>query len=75
MVAWGIVTSRIMCCVERGIEMAYGDKRDYRKIDLIVGGEYRCSTTWAKTLKEAVEKWREANPNSQEIPRAVYAGN
>lgn len=53
--------------------MAYGDKRDYRKIDIIVGGQYRGSTTWAKSLKEAAEKWKEANPNSLELPRAVYA--
>ena len=31
----------------------YGDKRDYRKIDLFYGGAYICSTTWARTCKEA----------------------
>lgn len=33
---------------------AYGEKRDYPKIDLYIGGKYACSTTWARTLKEAV---------------------
>jgi hypothetical protein len=59
----------------RGDEMTtthtYGNKRDYRKIDLIVAGAYRCSTTWARTLKEAVEKFREANPD--EALSTVYA--
>ncbi len=32
----------------------YGDKRDHRKIDIYVGGDYVGSTTWAKNLKEAV---------------------
>ena len=31
----------------------YGDKRDYRKIDLFYDGFYLCSTTWARTCKEA----------------------
>ena len=33
----------------------YGNKRNYRKIDIYVFGVYRFSTTWAKTLKEAIE--------------------
>lgn len=33
--------------------MTYGDKRDYRKIDILVCGKYACSTTWARTLREA----------------------
>jgi hypothetical protein len=48
----------------------YGNKRDYRKIDIFSGGKYLCSTTWAKSLGEAVAKWREANPQD---PRIVYA--
>jgi len=31
----------------------YGDKKDYRKIDVIHNGKYAHSTTWAKNLKEA----------------------
>ena len=31
----------------------YGDKRDYRKIDLSYDGAYICSTTWGRTCKEA----------------------
>ena len=31
----------------------YGDKRNYRKIDLFYNGAYICSTTWARTCKEA----------------------
>ncbi len=44
--------------------MAYGDKRDYRKIDLFVRrkGEtrwtYAVSTTWARTCREAVEHYQ-----------------
>ena len=41
----------------------YGQKRDYRKIDLYLSGEYICtkyicSTTWARTLTEAREALR-----------------
>ena len=48
----------------------YGDKRDYRKIDIFVAhthqGEryfaYKCSTTWAKTCREAMARFIVANP-------------
>jgi len=53
--------------------MAYGDKRDYCKIDLYCGGQYLCSTTWAKSLKEAIAKWKEANPNDVRVIYAHYA--
>jgi len=36
--------------------MNYGDKRTYPKIDLYVDGKYLCSTTWARTYKEAIER-------------------
>ena len=41
----------------------YGQRRDYRKIDLYLSGEYICtkyicSTTWARTLTEAREALR-----------------
>lgn len=35
--------------------MSYGNKRDYRKIDIYRDGVYVCSTTWAKTCREARE--------------------
>jgi hypothetical protein len=34
----------------------YGDKRNYRKIDIYINGRYDSSTTWAKTLDEAIEQ-------------------
>jgi hypothetical protein len=33
--------------------MAYGDKRDYNKIDIYVDGQYEFSTTWARNIVEA----------------------
>jgi len=42
---------------------AFGDKRDYPKIDIIVNGEYKVTTTWSKTLKEAKDKYLEKNPD------------
>lgn len=42
--------------------MAYGDKRDYPKIDIYVDGNYRCSTTWSRTCREAVENFKQINP-------------
>lgn len=35
--------------------MKYGDKRDYKKIDIYYKGEYKGSTTWSKTCKQAKE--------------------
>ncbi len=40
---------------------AYGEKRDYRKIDLYMFNKYECSTTWAKTCKEAKEVFCKRN--------------
>lgn len=37
--------------------MKYGEKRDYKKIDIFVDGDYVCSTTWAKYCKEAIERY------------------
>jgi hypothetical protein len=54
--------------------MTYGDKRDYPKIDIFVmrshGWEYQCSTTWARTCKEAKEKYIEKNGG---LPKWVKA--
>lgn len=48
--------------------MAYGDKRDFPKIDIFVdfgkgngGLRYLASTTWARTCKEARERYAAAN--------------
>ncbi len=35
----------------------YGDKRDYPKIDIYWRGDYKASTTWAKTCREAKERF------------------
>lgn len=41
--------------------MTYGDKRDFRKIDIFIGAygkwRYAASTTWARTCKEARERY------------------
>jgi hypothetical protein len=41
---------------------AYGDKRDYPKIELYVGGKYVATTTWARTVNEAKAKYIEGHP-------------
>lgn len=38
----------------------YGSKRDYRKIEIFINGRYVRTTTWARTLKQAKEKFIEA---------------
>ena len=43
--------------------MEYGDKRDYRKIDIFWRGYYKASTTWARTCKEAKERFLLAHSN------------
>mgnify|MGYP001348995754 CR=1 FL=1 len=35
----------------------YGVKRDYRKIDLYASGKYMGSTSWAKSLSEALARY------------------
>ena len=37
--------------------MDYGEKMNYPKIDIYVNGKYECSTTWAKSCKEARAKF------------------
>ncbi len=38
-------------------KIKYGDKRDFPKIDIYFMGSYQCSTTWARTLKQAKESF------------------
>lgn len=45
----------------------YGDKRDYKKIDIYVNGKYDGSTNWAKTCKEAIEKYKKTNPDAKNV--------
>ncbi len=42
----------------------------YRKINLFKNGEYICSTTQRKTLKEAVQKFKE-NPTYQTMVKGL----
>lgn len=49
------------------ISSEYGDKRDYPKIDIYVDGKYVATTTWAKTCKEAAEKYKEKHPEAKNV--------
>lgn len=49
----------------------YGDKRDYKKIDIFISGVYVCSTNWAKNCKQAKEKYLEKH--SEVRPENVKA--
>ena len=50
--------------------MTYGNKRDYRKINIFTAHvhqgkryfAYRASTTWSATCKEAISRFVDANP-------------
>ena len=48
--------------LKRRFGMAYGDKRDFPKIELVYNGKYVGTTTWSKTCREAREKYIERNP-------------
>ena len=49
-------------------QLNYGEKRDYPKRDIFVNGTYSGSTTWAKTNKEAKERYIAAgNSGKQNI--------
>lgn len=52
--------------------MAYGDKRDYPKIDIFVDGDYRATTTWSRTLDEARRKFADATGTPLRQIRAHY---
>lgn len=48
----------------------YGAFRDFRKINIFVNGVYAGSTTWARSCKQAVEKFNEHHPQlNHEISR------
>ena len=40
----------------------YGNKRDYKKIEIFHKGKYVATTSWAKTAKEAKERYLRAHP-------------
>lgn len=44
--------------------MAYGDKRNHRKIDIFVDGSYVGTTTWSRTCREAKQKFLEKHPDT-----------
>ena len=48
----------------------YGDKRDYRKIDIYVGGDYVCSTTWASNRTIAKAKYLALHPEAKSVSTA-----
>jgi hypothetical protein len=47
--------------MKRGL--AYGDKRDYPKIEIFSNGMYVGTTTWARTIKEAIANYKKRNPD------------
>lgn len=55
------------------INDAYGDKRDYPKIHIYVNGSYVATTTWAKTCREAIDKYVEKHPEDKGKVTAHFA--
>ena len=54
--------------------MTYGDKRDYRIIEIFVNGKYQASTTWAKTCREAKARYLAAHPTiAAETVKTLFA--
>lgn len=53
--------------------MKYGDKRDYRKIDIFVDGKYVASTTWAKNCKEAKAQYVKTTGKNPKSVKARFA--
>jgi hypothetical protein len=59
------------------MKMAYGDKRDYRKIDIFLRRpgcvlDYVGSTTWAKNCREARERYAVAHGQAASDLLAYY---
>ena len=44
------------------MRLEYGDKRDYKKIDIYVDGVYKCSTTWSRTCTDAIARYYDRHP-------------
>lgn len=60
--------------------MIYGDKRDYRKIDIYTKDSihkkevtYRCLTTWSPTCGEAKERYAEKHQLPLSQIKAYFA--
>jgi hypothetical protein len=51
----------------------YGAKSDYPKIDIYSGEAYRCSTTQAKSVKDAIEKYKASCPDDKNDIKAHYS--
>jgi len=52
----------------------YGNKRDFKKIDIFYDGVYVGSTTWAKNPKEAKAAWMIKNlVASPKLVKCQYA--
>lgn len=51
---------------------AYGVKRDYPKIEIHGPKGYLCTTTWARTCREAVARYREAMNVPADKPIRAY---
>lgn len=55
-------------------KLEYGDKRDYRKIDIYVNNVYTGTTTWAKSLKIAKEEYiKQALIKYPEMVKVYYS--
>jgi hypothetical protein len=57
---------------QRAKYLPLGAKRNYPLIDVFVDGEYSASTTWAKTLREAKERYAEQTGTSPSRIQARY---
>lgn len=61
--------------------MQYGDKRDYPKIEIwrkypggkSTGWRFECVTTWARTCKEAKERFIASRPDLQHAADRIKA--
>lgn len=54
--------------------MAYGDKRDFPKIDIWVRGKgYQASTTWARTCAEAALRYATRHGLNPDLVGANFA--
>ena len=51
--------------------MIYGEKRDYKKIDIYVNNTYVASTTWSKTLEEAKKIYIEKYNIDEKLQKVV----
>lgn len=48
---------------------------NYPVIEIFINGKYKCSTTWSKTCKDAIKRYKDKYQTDKFIPNAKITAN